>query len=578
MTSVDLTEGARAKERVKALFEDKRTYQQRLLLSAAAVFCFCFTFLFFGPFDITASNAKSMVIQLDDAALVGGVCALAVFAVAAPLLSLVRGKLFDYLVTAVFSLTLCGYMQSLALNGNIGALTGDQIAWHKMTTSMVIDLMLWFAVFLIPYLVLYISRKRWKGMLLLLTSALVLMQCAGVVGALAAQSPSEARDAYATVRDIYDFSASDNTLVFLLDHCDYLYIEEVLADDPSFFEELDGFTAYTNAISEFARTRPGANFVLTGCEENVYVKEATAFFRDSWGWGDRQILKDIASAGYTIDVYGEARDLFGTPELFLDEVSNLAPSIEKPRYRVIGKRLFALAAYRYVPTVMKPFFWMYTDDVNKNTYTYNSALGDRYVSDDAAFGEGIGSMSINDGRKYFKFYHLMGSHPPWTLNADGTRNMDGFTDAMSATKGSFQILYNLFAEMKLRGIYQDATILILSDHGATGNDDSPLQRAARIGMFYKPAGSEGDPLVYSSAPVSNSNIPALILKSIGSDYSAYGTPLDEVAEDAEITRHFYKSVIRGTDKSVYYYEIVGDAADFSNWNNTRIFEDTADFY
>ena len=57
-------------------------------------------------------------------------------------------------------------------------------------------------------------------------------------------------------------------------------------------------------------------------------------------------------------------------------------------------------------------------------------------------------------------------------------------------------------------------------------------------------------------------------KAIGSDHSAYGPALDEVAENAHITRTYYKTVcdpetFRETQLCIYH--VVGEAADFDNW-------------
>lgn len=62
------------------------------------------------------------------------------------------------------------------------------------------------------------------------------------------------------------YSPEKNTIIFLLDRLDYDYMEQVLETDPDFFAPLDGFTSFTNATSEYARTKPAANFMFTGNE------------------------------------------------------------------------------------------------------------------------------------------------------------------------------------------------------------------------------------------------------------------------------------------------------------------------
>ena len=69
------------------------------------------------------------------------------------------------------------------------------------------------------------------------------------------------------------------------------------------------------------------------------------------------------------------------------------------------------------------------------------------------------------------------------------------------------------------------------------------------------------------------------MKAAGAEYAASGTPLDEVAEDAQIVRHFYKSVMVGEHESeVYVYDIIGDAKVFENWKVSHTFKAEYYFY
>ena len=142
--------------------------------------------------------------------------------------------------------------------------------------------------------------------------------------------------------------------------------------------------------------------------------------------------------------------------------------------------------------------------------------------------------------------------------------------------GCFLHLFNAFDRMKELGIYENATIIITADHGSAYKDSTPLEKKVTIGLFYKPSGSAGTPLACSKAPVCTDNIGATIMKAAGlSDYSAYGAALDDVPEDAVITRYYYKSVAEKEtwhEVSVYRYAVVGDANDYENWEFVDILE------
>lgn len=153
------------------------------------------------------------------------------------------------------------------------------------------------------------------------------------------------------------------------------------------------------------------------------------------------------------------------------------------------KNLLTLSAYRYAPLLMKPFFWCYTDEVANSAFRESK----RYEIDESKYAAQLaGALSADREKNSFKFYHFFGPHAPYTLNEDGTKS-DAPTDVVSQTKGSFQILYNMFDRMKQLGIYKDAAIIITADHGDPVYDSKPLQKATRIGLFYKPPGAENTP-------------------------------------------------------------------------------------
>ncbi len=562
--------------RLAELWRDKRGYWKRFLVALPVMLCLCFTVLFFGPVEITASSADSLVFGLADTALVTGIFSFAAVIVSSFLLAALRGRIFNYTASVIFAATLGSYIQGNFLSGRMGALTGDAIAWQEYTGAMLGNLAVWAIVLLAVFFLLYLNKKIWTNALQLISCLLVVMQLAGLGSILASQQNGETpeKEVYLSDREITDFSKNKNVLVFLLDRLDYDYIEQVLAQEPGFFDRLDGFTSYTNAIAEFSRTRPGASFMLSGFEEGAYRMPAEEYFEKQWTAGGRNLLADLTAAGFTVDLYGDTLGMIGSGRDFEQYISNISTAYVKIDQVKLLKNVLNLSFYRYAPQAMKPFFWCYTDDVNRGLYPES----DRYEIDEAKYAPRFAQLQLKE-QNYFKFYHFNGPHPPYTLKEDGTRSAGKETDAVRQLKGSFRILYKLFDQLKAEGIYEDSAILILADHGSAVSDYEPVTKATTIGLFYKPAGAAGTPLQYSDAPVSHKNIPATIMKAAGADYAAYGTPLDEVVNHVDIVRHFYKSVMVGEHESeVYVYDIIGDARVFENWKVSHTFKTEYYFY
>ncbi len=560
-------EGSQVLKKLKALWADKRPFKKRLLLSGAAMLAACFTFIFFGPLELVAFSSDSFLFSYQDVAWVLALGAVLICAVGTLLISLLRGKIFNYFVSVTFAITLAGYIQSVALNGSLGTLTGDAIPWNTMGGEFALGVIVWTLIILAVFFLMYLTREIWTKAVTYLSLLLVIMQLVPAIAILCGaynDAPQKVGNYYLSTNGMYEYSENENVFVFVLNRLDYEYIEKVMDKDPEFFNRLDGFTGYDNAISAFSRTEPALNQLLTGCEEMAHYVPEKEFFKESWFEDGKDILKDISEQDYSIEIYTETKALFSDSGYFSQYLKNADNSVIGIEHGVAFSKLMQLSAFRYSPVFWKPFFWADTNYYNQDVMKIGHAS--TYGFDDAKYGPLFADAVADREQNAFKFYHLNGPHAPYNINADGTYNENG-TTVEEQLMGTMGYLYAAFDQMKELGIYDDAAIIITADHGDPISDFEPVKRATRIGLFYKPSGSSGDELKWSSAPVCTDNIPATLVKTVGGDYSKYGTPLDEIGEDDEITRYYYKCVCdsKQTEIEICKYEIIGNAADFNNW-------------
>ena len=572
------------KEKLFEIWRDKRTFKKRLIIAAFPIFFFYFTFVFFGPFEIAMSNAESIIFSPARVASTMGILTVVLFVLTTLLVSLLKGKVYNYVLSAIFGAGVSGYIQGSVLNGEImGALTGDAIAWQEMAGEMVLNLAIWGIIILAVYILLYFSRKYWRITMKYVSLLIILMQVVGLISIFVMPKTGGTYDSVTIDSDVYfskdgqaSFSDSNNLLIIVLDRLDYDYIEDVLEDDPKFFDKLTGFTSYTNATSEFARTEPAMNNILTCLGgKDAYMLGKKDYFDSSWTkLTGKSSLELLSSAGYTLGIYGDISTMFGESAEQLEYVENISFEQEKVNYTALVENMLKISAYRYVPLSMKPFYWCYSDDVSSGVYTES----ERYVIDEAEYYIDLDeSFSSETSEKQFKLIHFNGPHAPYTLDETGKRVPLG-TDVLKQTKGSFHILFELFDKMKESGIYDNTEIFILGDHGSAVSDTKPLQKATRIGLFHKPAGESDEALKYSDAPVSQLNVMPTILRAAGvENYEEFGTPIDEVENDN--VRYYYKSVVKRVteggnnhEAKVYVYKITGDASDFKNWEQINVYD------
>ena len=541
----------------------------------------CYTVLFFAPFEMLAGGSNAMSYTHRDVWHILALFALFVFLLGTALLMALKGKAYRITLTTLFALPLCCYVQSLLMNRSLGVLNGDPYTVN--TGFAIFNTLVWLAVFAGCYYVLYKSRNVWRSVLLYGTVALLVMQGASTVSLALKDAPANAsiQEYSFSTEDMYQYSKEDNVFVFVLDRLDYEYIERVTKKDPDFFNDLDGFTCYTNAMSVYARTQPALNHLLTG-SETAYRVSAQDFFTDSWTEDGKDLLGGLQARDYTVELYTKPTYLFGSADYAEKNVDNLTKTSSLRPMAVLPK-LLRLSGYRCAPNAIKGLFWSDTNFYNQNVFETDGVQG--YDFDDPAYAPGFCSATAGRTENSFKFYHFYGSHSPYSMRADGTAAVEGEEVTVEdQTMGSFRNLYAAFRQMKALGIYENATIIITADHGAAISDRKSIGqimedhgKVPRIGLFYKPSGSAGTPLTYSAAPVSTDNIPATIAKAAGfEDLTPYGTPLDQVAEDAQLIRPYFKTVTpkgAGWETGVYEYAVTGDVSDFDSWKEVKVTED-----
>ena len=131
----------------------------------------------------------------------------------------------------------------------------------------------------------------------------------------------------------------------------------------------------------------------------------------------------------------------------------------------------------------------------------------------------------------------------------------------------FKFIKEYIAELKAKGVYEDATIIITGDHASALSDVEDVPSARITSLLVKEKGSFGTPLKISEAPVCQANFIPTIIKLSGVTPSVnYGKAYSEVDENEIITRKYlFEKDVKGDLDEIVEYEITGSARDFSNW-------------
>lgn len=564
----------------KELFADERKFWQRMLIGLLLSLAFGYTFFVFGPIELFFSNSSFIPFTFEEMLpsllKVGGAVCAALFIFSL----LLRGHLFDCFAAIVFGILVAGYLQGNFLNLNLGALDGTAIAWQRYTTHALLNTALWGAIIAVPFIVKYFSRRSFSFMVGFVSFALIIMQTTALFTfpfgeeKIIERQLAESGEGYLSVENEFSLSPEENVVVFILDRCDTIFVDDILSDDPDFLSPMTGFTYFTNATSRYFRTYPAVAYLLTG-KETDYSTPIADYQKAAWQ--ESTFAQTLKNNGFDFRIYGQLKYVLGDAENGRGLVDNLKFTNEQTEQtrtvneEVMLKGMLGLSAYRYVPHALKPSFWLHTGEIEKavtiTTIDKNDAA---YTVDDPQFYTDMkkSGLTADSSGKVFTFYHLNGSHDPYTMDANSQLSSRGVTSIKEQTKGAFNIVFEYISQMKKLGVYDKSTIIVLADHGHTYNM-TKLDTKRTICYMVKPAGEKTGEFTRSSAPISHSNFMATVLDCAGIEHSDFGTSALDVPDDDKTPRYFGFSAgsanLSRRDSRLITYKIVGNANSFSNW-------------
>ncbi|MCL1918962.1 MAG: sulfatase-like hydrolase/transferase [Peptococcaceae bacterium] len=549
------------------LIEDERGLKKRMGLAGLSSAAVVFTFIIFGILDIFAQNRGMFYFSLPEIALPVLLMGIAIFLPVMGFLLLFKGRLFDILISILLGILLAGYIQGTFLNLPLGQLTGDAINWGDYVVHSITNLIIWVLILLFPVMIRYFSKKVWGFLAKAIPSLLMAIQLIALVSVLVASGAiTEKRsDSFLTESGMFELSSANNIIIILLDRLDEDYVNDILKESPDFFDRLDGFTRFTNHTTNYTRSFPAIQNMLSG-KTHLFNYSAPKFFDEAWS--EVSFITDLRSHNYTTKFYLDSYYDYSN----VGQLKGIADNIDEGRLKIntmdLLKRFTKLTAFRYAPHGLKSSFWFAPDF----TDTYETENGFKIYrgANDVNFNMSLreGGLSIQNEKNNFVFYHMKGSHAPYEMDENG--NYVKHSSVIDQTKGCFAIAYTYIDYLKALGLYENSTIIITGDH-AYSHDYENLFKPSVTGLFVKPKNSSGSPLKVSQAPVCADNMRATIMEAAGLEGSAYGKTYFAVEEDADVVRKFYNRINPKDDQAgiLEEFEIRGDARDFSNWYKIR---------
>lgn len=511
---------------------DPRTVRQRFMFVILPILLFTFTFLFWGAMDTVVRNPDYFDIRIWDIfaplMLVFAISTICIIG----LCLLLRGALFDFVISLLLSLSVAGFIQIMFFNRGIGLLDGEE--FYFVETQLAFNSVVWIAIIAGVFILRFFKSVLWKKAVVFLSITFFMMQFAPFVAALpeivSSRGLNRSTGYFLSIENEFVLSGNENTIVFLVDRLTPSLINDALDTFPHLQEMFRDFTHFANSSSLYNSTLHSLPYLLTRQRWDFGVPRNER--PNAWShYENVNFYTAMREAGYKTHVFvrggGVTRDIRQS-EVFVDNLT----------YGYLGtinnaaliRNMINLSLFRISPLLFKQV-------LSPGDVLADVVRGFEYVLDDAALYKRLTSIGLSTKDEYnmFVFYHMIGAHGGFT-HIDEFANRTSDSPRLNQTAGALWIIGEYLNQMRQLGIYDSANIIVISDHGPMFNPAS--------GLMIKRAGQQQDAMDVSYAPVCHEDFwPTLSylmdLNTMDFGRSVFHIPEDEVRERVLISRTWY---------------------------------------
>ena len=522
-----------------------------------------FTLFVFAPVDLYLSSADSLWFSLENIAPWLGILTMAAFAGVTLLSWILPQKLSVAFRAAVYAGSFLLYLQGNLLVLDYGTLDGSTINWSTYTPQYILDALLWIVVIGLFVFLMFRFRKKFRRIVEVVACVLLITQAVSLSVFLAryySSAHSAETKRYLSVKDEFIVSPESNTVIFIPDTFDAGLFESLLQKCPEKINgDFTGFTFYRDTVGGAARTRYAVPFMLAGFtnrEELSYVDYRRTVFDQS------PLIRELSSGAYDSGFYTDAYYIDLSRD---DAVGNVVEGSPEPSSRFgLTRQFMKLVAFRYAPSILSRYFWMYTGDFD--FWKVSAGRNATYKLNDPQFYQALTSsrLKASAAQPCFRFYHLHGAHGPYTMNEQCKRVPAGKSDEETQALGTLNIITEYLSQLKDLGLFDRTTVIVAADHGfgAWSNaEQSPL-------FLVKPAGSSG-PMMVSDLPLSYTSLPEIMVSALR------GTLTSLEPYRASSPRYFYLLTEKNADVYLTEYVVAGRVQDADAEKTGTVFRENA---
>lgn len=454
--------------------------KKQFALAFWVIFTIVFMGIIFGPSEIFFGNYKELGFIYQEFGWKFCAAGVIIAVIISGIVSCMPEKLYKGVLALVTAVITAGYIQTMFLNRGLDQLGVTAEGYNPEKVEAIKNAGIWFLIIVIMMVIAYCGRCNYKKIFGIISGYLLLIQMVGFATLFI--NADEEAFAYPKAEIGLDMSEQltvsnkENILVLCLDTVPNEWLEEAVRVYPGMLDALKDFTYYNNADCCYWGTFPSVIHVLTGNEFKTGVSMSD-YISESWNNDKTNSYYELLEANdYKVNVYvALEEDIIGenTVEILKGKVSNILETENVERfidYGLLYRTMITMSCYRYAPNVLKPLFnvtnMQYASIVTcpENDMAYaNCDYYHKLLTD---------GITVTDECNYFSFSMLNGAHE-FINDENCNRVTDGQVGRNETIKGIGVLLSEYIAQLQEKGVYDNSTIIIMSDHG-TGENAQPI--------------------------------------------------------------------------------------------------------
>lgn len=525
-----------------------------------------FSFGIFGPTEVFFANYNTFGVVFKEFGvqfLAMGIGAEVAVSVVLILLPEIVRKVLLYIIWA---LSIAGYIQTMFLNKHIDQIGATSEGYQPDTQTIILNSMIWCIILLVAIGLCFIAKRQAQKIVMVSSCALILVQAVAYSSLFITADKSAFQYPEGEVvldgSQQYEVSPQKNVIVFVLDNISNVAYEYARISYPEMNAVLKDFTYYNNADSNYYGTFPSLCHIMTGhqYDPSISVNQWTS---DAWkNQNTAYFYEKMHENDYQVHVYinlEEPQLLVGGngTQLLEGEVDNLVQGTSEGQvnHSLLNKTLLQMSAYRFMPEILKPRF-----DVPNSQYANLVTHEDNVMNAvNPLYYSGLkenGLSCADTSQNYLIFQYLNGIHELINDENCELKLVENYEQTMA---GIWKLLDEYLNQLKECGVYDDATIIVTSDHGTEFYGQNIF--------FIKTAGEVHEVMPETNAAITLQELIPTIAEAAGIYEDDMGETIWDYGENEARTRTLGMRYQDPTRPEVPRY----DGVTTSSYNTFRVF-------